>query len=274
MLLPQVVRLAEAAGEIVMNEYRRLGTSGPEVLAIKDDASPLTAADLASHRLLGAGLAALEPSYPILSEEGASVPYEERARWERLWLVDPLDGTKEFLTRNGEFTINVALIERNVPVLGVVHAPALGKTYWATRSDGAFLRDGATAVRRIGVADYRKAARITVVVSRSHAGPTTDAFIAAIGNCEHKAVGSALKLCKVAEGSAHLYPRFGTTMEWDVAAAHCVVREAGGTITDLGGRELRYNKPDLRNPFFIVAGNPPFPWQPLLTDKFRRDAGL
>lgn len=270
-LLTQAVRLAEAAGDLVMVEYERFVSRGATVVRLKADRSPFTAADAASHRFLSEGLAALQPRFPILSEEGSSIAYERRKRWARLWLVDPVDGTKEFLARNGEFTVNVALIDHGAPVLGVVHAPALHKTYWAARGLGAWLRDdrGATP-RRIHAADYRRAATFKVVVSRSHPGPLIDGFLAAIGNCERESVGSSLKFCRIAEGSAHLYPRFGPTMEWDVAAAHCLVREAGGSVTALDGRELRYNKADLHNPFFVVAGDPAFAWQRFITDEVRR----
>lgn len=267
-LLPQILRLAGAAGERIIVEYDRPVINGKrDGVTLKADRSPLTAADMVSHRELAAGLAGLQPPlYPVLSEEGALPSYEERARWNRFWLVDPLDGTKEFLNRNGEFTVNVALIEGNMPVLGVVHAPALGLTYWAGRGLGAFVRDETAGTsRRISVADYRTAPKVKVIVSRSHVGPLTEAFLTALGPHEREDVGSSLKLCRIAEGSAHLYPRFGPTMEWDVGAAHCIVREAGGTVTDLAGRELQYNKRDLHNPFFMAAGHPPFPWQPLVS---------
>ena len=266
-LLPHILRLAETAGKAVMVEYDRLAISGQRgAVTLKADHSPLTAADIASHRELAAGLAGLQPpQYPVLSEEGALPPYEERARWNRFWLVDPLDGTKEFLKHNGEFTVNIALIERNMPVLGVVHAPALGLTYWAGYGLGAFVRnDTAGTSQQIYVADYRTVSKLKVIVSRSHAGSLIESFLTALGPHECESVGSSLKLCRIAEGSAHLYPRFGPTMEWDVGAAHCIVREAGGTVTDLVGQELQYNKRDLHNPFFIAAGHPPFPWQHLV----------
>lgn len=269
-LLPSVMRLVEAAGNLVLTEYDRLVGGSAGVVRLKADQSPFTTADAASHRLLAEGLAALDLRYPIVSEEGASPAYEERASWERFWLVDPLDGTKEFLSRNGEFTVNVGLIEHGMPILGIVHAPALKKTYWAARGLGAWLRDEPSAApRRLHVADYRKAAMLKVVVSRSHPGPLIDGFLGAIGACQCENIGSSLKFCRIAEGSAHLYPRFGPTMEWDVAAAHCIVREAGGIVTDLAGRELHYNKADLHNPFFVVAGDPAFGWQRFISDDVR-----
>jgi 3'(2'), 5'-bisphosphate nucleotidase len=259
-LVPQVVQLVERAGKLVLTEYAR--AEGGAAVTRKADESLLTAADLAAHDLLSAGLAELQPCYPLLSEEGAEIPFAERARWPRYWLIDPLDGTKEFVERSGDFTVNVALIDDGVPVLGVVHAPVLGDTYWAAHGTGAFVRrGGASAAEPIHVADYRTAPALKVVVSRSFAGPETEAFLTALGACERRSIGSSLKFCLVAEGAAHLYPRFGPTMEWDVAAADAIVREAGGTVTDLAGRALRYNKPDLHNPWFVVAGDPAPPWQ-------------
>jgi 3'(2'), 5'-bisphosphate nucleotidase len=274
-LLPQILRLAQTAGKAVMVEYDRFAISGQRMAAtLKPDHSPLTAADLASHREIVAGLAGLPPPhYPVLSEEGSLVSYEERARWRRFWLVDPLDGTKEFLSRNGEFTVNVALIEGNMPVLGVVYAPALGVTYWAGHGLGAFAGDEAAGTSRpIHAVDARALRTLKVLVSRSHPGPLTQSFLSMLGPHECESLGSSLKLCRIAEGSAHLYPRLGPTMEWDVGAAHCIVREAGGTVTDLAGHELHYNKRDLHNPFFIAAGYPPFPWQHLVSDDLRRAA--
>jgi 3'(2'), 5'-bisphosphate nucleotidase len=272
-LLPQVTRLAETAGGAVLAQYNWLASGSTIEVRLKADLSPVTVADMASHQVLAEGLARIEPSYPVLSEEAAALPYDERAQWRRFWLIDPLDGTKEFLSGSREFTVNVALIERGAPVLGVVHAPALAKTYWAARGLGAFVRDGtAGSPHPIHAADYHEAATLKVVLSRSHAGGLTDAFLAALGACECERVGSSLKFCRIAEGTAHLYPRLGATMEWDVAAAHCIVREAGGAVTDLAGQELRYNKPDLHNPFFVVTGAPPFAWQPFLPDEVRRAA--
>lgn len=257
----EVVRIAELAGDLVRLEFERLRSGAPPDIAYKVDQSPCTAADVASNRVLAAGLMAIDPSLPLLSEEMAAVAYEERAHWDRYWLIDPLDGTKEFIGGHNDFTVNVALIEGGTPVLGVVHAPASGATFCAQSGRRAWMRDNAGgAFHSIKAADYRDAPRVKVVVSRSHAGSQTEAFLDRIGACERHAVGSSLKLCRIAEGSAHLYPRFGPTMEWDIAAAHCIVREAGGSVTDTAGAELRYNKADLHNPHFVAVGAPPFPW--------------
>jgi 3'(2'), 5'-bisphosphate nucleotidase len=247
-LLPGVLALAESAGAAIMEIYR----DGDLGETRKQDDSPLTLADLASHRLIVRGLEELTPDIPILSEEEAAVPYAERAGWPRFWLVDPLDGTKEFIKRNGEFTVNIGLIEHGAPVLGVVYAPVLGVSYFAARGAGAFVRRGAETLP-ISVRRMADGEPVGVVASRSHADPRTAALIARLGDHQCVSMGSSLKLCLVAEGAAHLYPRLGPTMEWDTAAAHAVVAQAGGTVSDLDGAELRYGKADLHNPEFYVC---------------------
>jgi 3'(2'), 5'-bisphosphate nucleotidase len=263
-LLAEVTDLAVRAGRAIMEIYEQTdpGTT------YKADDSPLTKADLASHHLLINGLRELTPVLPMLSEESAVTSYDDRLNWERYWLIDPLDGTKEFLKHRDEFTVNVALIERGAPVLGVVHAPALNVTYAAARGLGATKRQGRQPAEPIHVADYRAAddrmGGLKAVVSRSHAGSETEAMLrqlgSTFGSIESLSIGSSLKLCLVADGTAHLYPRLGPTMEWDIAAAQCVVEEAGGSVTDLEGRPLRYNKPSLESPHFLVRGEPPVPW--------------
>ncbi len=255
-LAQTVVALSQQAGQAILAVYH----SGEAQETAKDDRSPLTAADLASHRLLVAELAKLDPDVPVLSEESKAVAYEVRSTWSRYWLIDPLDGTKEFLKRNGEFTVNVALVENGRPILGVVHAPVLGHTYWGAGSE-AYKQEAGAAARRISVVP--PSGVLEVVASRSHAGPETEAFLARLGaerEIHLVSIGSSLKLCLVADGGAHLYPRFGPTMEWDTAAAHAVVEAAGGAVTDLEGRTLSYNKPDLLNPYFMVAG-PGIDWR-------------
>ncbi len=247
-LLPQVVTLAHRAGEAIMVVYR----SGEAGTTSKADDSPLTLADLASHRIIVAGLKTLTPDVPVLSEEAADTPYGERKLWTCYWLVDPLDGTKEFIKRNGEFTVNIALIENGVPVMGVVYAPALDVCYYAARGAGAIVQRGKSVARPIIVQPHVAGTTIKVVASRSHNDARTEALLDWIGDYESISMGSSLKFCLVAEGEAHFYPRLGPTMEWDTAAAHAVVNEAGGTVCDLAGQELRYNKADLRNPKFFV----------------------
>jgi 3'(2'), 5'-bisphosphate nucleotidase len=255
-LLPRIVALAEQAGAAIMAFYEQ---TDPGV-TYKEDDSPLTQADLASHRLLVMGLQALRPELPVLSEESQAIAYEQRRSWPRYWLVDPLDGTKEFIKRRDEFTINIALIDGYEPVLGVVAAPALKVLYAAARGGGAWKQQPGGPAEPIRVGDYR-ASGLKMAVSRLHGSGETDELVAKLKPFECVSIGSSLKLCLVAEGRAHLYPRLGPTMEWDIAAAQCVVEEAGGTVTDLEGRRLCYNKFSLENPHFIVCGAPPFPWK-------------
>ncbi|MGQ9836445.1 MAG: 3'(2'),5'-bisphosphate nucleotidase CysQ [Cyanobacteriota bacterium] len=253
--LPYVARLSEAAGQAILEIYQQEQVQ----VSTKADQSPLTEADLASHHLILQGLQDLTPGIPVLSEESGGIPYSERQHWRRFWLVDPLDGTQEFIQRNGQFTVNIALVEQEIPILGVVHAPALNLTYTAARKLGAY--KGKTRIRtrpyssRVGDAGPQES--LKVVASRSHTNLETQQFLNRLqtqyGPLEVSPLGSSLKFCLVAEGAAHLYPRFGPTMEWDTAAAQCVVEQSGGKVTTLGGEPLRYNKPTLDNPPFIVA---------------------
>ncbi len=247
-LLFMVLETAREAGRRIMQIYDDGAVEQKE----KSDGSPLTAADMASHRAIVAGLEEATPDWPVLSEESAEVGYHLRRTWERFWLVDPLDGTKEFIKRNGEFTVNIALVEHGVPVMGVVYAPVLEVAYYAERGAGAFVQRGNSAAQPIRVAQHL-AGPVRVVASRSHSDERTAALLAKLGEHQCVGMGSSLKLCLVAEGRAQLYPRLGPTMEWDTAAAHAVVNEAGGTVCDLGGNELQYNKPDLHNPEFFVC---------------------
>lgn len=260
-LLPQVVSLAERAGRAILDIYE-----APESLqtSYKEDNSPLTRADLASHQLLSEALHALTPHIPLLSEESSAAPYEERQQWPLFWMIDPLDGTKEFVSRNGEFTVNIALIEAGTPILGVVGIPVKKQAYFAARGVGAFRQDATKEALQIHTEEYQ-GGTLRVVASRSHAGPDTEALLTRLrtryGEVEALSIGSAIKLCLVADGTAHLYPRLGPTMEWDTAAAQCVVEQAGGLVTDLSGSPLVYNKPDLQNPFFIVSGSASLDWR-------------
>lgn len=249
-LLPQVLDAVAAAGKAILEVY----ASAHEV-EYKSDDSPLTRADRAAHEILAARLAAITPQVPVLSEEHeAGHPRAVRGQWSEYWLVDPLDGTREFINRNGEFTVNVALVQHHRPVLGVVAAPALGLTYYAAEGSGAFRRRGDAAPEPIRT---RTAADPLVVVgSRSHRGDSLDGVLARLGSHELRPMGSALKFCLVAEGSADLYPRLGPTSEWDTAAAQAVVEQAGGAVTTLDGTALRYNERDtLLNPHFIACGD-------------------
>jgi 3'(2'), 5'-bisphosphate nucleotidase len=250
-LLPQVVALARAAGRAVMQVYSEVSPA----VEYKRDNSPLTQADMASHHILVEGLAGLTPEFPVLSEESREIPFEQRSSWHFYWLVDPLDGTREFLRRNGEFTINIALMKENRPILGVVYAPAIDKLYSACRGGGAWVAhgQGSAAIRSAKAVD----GSTRVVVSRSHASgeENLDGFPELAEARATIVMGSSLKFCLVAEGSADFYPRTGPTMEWDTAAGQCIVEQAGGTVTDLEGNPMVYNKPVLLNPGFVVRGS-------------------
>ena len=261
-LLEAAARIARRAGDAILKIY---GEEDHGVVTKSDD-SPLTRADLASHRIIAAGLEELTSQasdgrahIPLLSEEGAGAPYERRRDWRRFWLVDPLDGTKEFIRRNGEFTVNIALIEDGAPVLGVVHVPVLARTFSGAVGAGAWCseKSGQREIRAAGTGGEE----LLVAASRSHPGPHLAAFLERLPAHRLTSMGSSLKLCLVAEGRADLYPRLGPTMEWDTAAAHAVVAAAGGRVLDFAGRPLRYNKEDLHNPFFIVLGERAVPWR-------------
>jgi len=255
-LLDAVLDLARRAGEAILEVY---GTDFS--VDAKADRSPLTEADLRAHRLIVDGLAALTPDLPVLSEESASVPYRTRAGWDRYWLVDPLDGTREFVSRNGEFTVNIALIEGHWPELGVVYAPVKEIGYLGGARYGAWRVEQGKAREPIAV--QRSLRRpVRVVGSRSHAGESLQRFLANLGECELVSMGSSLKLCLVADGTADVYPRLGPTSEWDTGAAQAVVEGAGGRVTDTDLQRLRYNaKPELLNPHFLVFGDGGVDWK-------------
>ena len=246
-LLEPVIRAAYAAGEAIMAVY-----STEFDVRGKADASPVTEADVRAEALIVAGLCALTPNLPIVAEEAAAAG-DIPSVGARFWLVDPLDGTKEFISRNGEFTVNIALVQDGVPVLGVVLAPALKRLYAGVRGSGAFLEDtlGRHPIRCREV----PAAGLTVVGSRSHGDAAAlDRFLAGRKVAASVSAGSSLKLCMVAAGEADLYPRLGRTMEWDIAAGHAVLLAAGGGVTDLAGAPLRYGKPGFDNPHFVAGG--------------------
>jgi 3'(2'), 5'-bisphosphate nucleotidase len=256
-LLVPVLEIAKSAGRGIMSIYDRgaIGGGPGEIeTVLKDDSSPLTEADLLSHRIIAEACARLAPEIPLVSEEDpASLAH--RSPVGRFWLIDPMDGTREFLARNGEFTVNIALIERGVPVLGVVGAPALGLLYWGGVGLGAF-RERAGEVEPIGVAP-RGPGPVRVVASRSHMNADTARFVAAIGEHELVRAGSSLKFCRIAEGAADCYPRLAPTCEWDTAAAQAVLEAAGGRVCTLAGAPLRYGKPDVRNPSFVATALAP-----------------
>ena len=259
-LLEPVAALALKAGNEILAVYNSEEFSIQE----KDDKSPLTAADLASHHAIVDGLTALTADIPVLSEESASLPFSERSSWQRYWLVDPLDGTREFIKRNGEFTVNIALIDAGVPVLSVVHVPVSGVSYLACKGQGAFKQEPGSERRAITVRKLGDGP-VMVVGSRSHRGDSLISFLEKLGEHDMVGMGSSLKLCLVAEGAADLYPRLGPTSEWDTAAAQCVVEQAGGFVTGTDMKPLRYNTKDsLLNPFFLVFGDDSRDWSAYL----------
>jgi len=254
--IDRIVRIAEDAGRAILEVYSR-----EFAVEWKDDASPLTAADLAAHRVIVEGLSKITPGVPILSEEASEVPWLERSRWRSFWLVDPLDGTREFVKRNGEFTVNIALIEAHRPVLGVVHAPALGRTAWAQRGAGAFQRDGVAGVVQALRVAPRSEPPWRVMGSRSHRNSETARFLDAHGPTEVTPLGSSLKFVEIAAGVADVYARLGPTSEWDTAAGQCVLECAGGAVVDLDGRSLDYNaRATLINPSFLACAGEPSQW--------------
>jgi 3'(2'), 5'-bisphosphate nucleotidase len=257
-LLDDVVAIAREAGERILEVYNRDDFDVEK----KGDNSPLTAADLAAHRTIVAGLEKLTPDIPVHSEESQGITWEMRRDWQRYWLVDPLDGTKEFIKRNGEFTVNIALMENGAPVMGVVHVPVLGVTYLGGVGVGAFKEEKG---ERHAISVRALQTPVVMVASRSHGADKLGALETLIneqlGEVELANMGSSLKLCLVAEGKADIYPRLAPTSEWDTAAAHAVVTAAGGVVVNTAFETLRYNKEDILNPFFLVLGDSIEKWK-------------
>lgn len=260
----ELVRLTEAAGQKILDVYNT-----DFDVDVKDDKSPLTQADLAAHAEIVAGLKALTPDIPILSEESEVPDFATRSSWDKYWLVDPLDGTKEFVNRNGEFTVNLALIKNGEPVLGVVGVPVQGQVYF-----GDVERNLAVRYQRKGQEltetplqgrSMRDQSELIVVASRSHGGETLDNFFTELGtkfsSLTRLSVGSSLKLCILAAGEADLYPRIGPTSEWDIGAAHAVLLAAGGAVWNGDGEPIRYNAKDsVLNPDFVAVADARYDW--------------
>ena len=257
-MIDNIRDICAKAGEAIMKTY-----AGPAQIESKEDNSPLTQADRAAHECIVTALTKLTPDIPVLSEESEGINTEERMTWKRFWLVDPLDGTKEFIKKTGQFTVNIALIENGETSLGVVLAPASSLEYFAIRNEGAFKREGKLNPIRIHVSDFDKN-KLRIVASRDHAGPKIEAMLQKLPTAKLVSMGSSLKFCLVAEGKADLYPRFVPTMEWDTGAAQCILEEAGGSVCTLDGYRLRYGKEDLRNQSIIGAGHPTIDWKSLM----------
>ena len=262
-LLHATVCIAQTAGDKIMEVYNSADFS----VEHKADDSPLTAADMASHHHIVDALTALTPQYPVLSEESAKLPFSERSQWQTYWLVDPLDGTKEFISKNGEFTVNIAWVNHSVPVMGVIYLPVKQELYFAEESIGAYKLSNVTSRGNASLDELIASAtrlpsviergKFVIVASRSHLTPETEAYIEEMKR-QHSEIelissGSSIKICLVAEGKADVYPRFAPTMEWDTAAGHAIARAAGLEVYQAGKEEpLCYNKENLLNPWFVV----------------------
>ena len=247
--IQDIVTIAKEAGDAIMQIYKQ-----DLEVEYKQDNSPLTLADKKANVIIETGLNKLSVNFPILSEEGKEIPYEDRRHWEYFWLVDPLDGTKEFVKKNDEFTVNIALIHKDTPVLGVVYAPALDVCYWAKQDEGAF-KDG----QKLPLKTENQRNTYKIVASRSHMSDETQVFIDGIDTDKEKeliSIGSSLKICLVAEGEADIYPRLGKTMEWDTGAAHAIACEASFSLNRYDNfvySEQLYNKNKLLNDWFVVS---------------------
>jgi 3'(2'), 5'-bisphosphate nucleotidase len=263
-LIDPLIALSKQAGEAILSVYNR-DDFGER---IKADKSPLTEADLASHRILEAGLTQLTPNIPVLSEESQSIPFSVRQQWKTYWLVDPLDGTKEFIARNGEFTTNVALIHEHRPVLGVIYVPVKDTFYFAAKYFGAFKQEGSAERQKIAVRSVPQIngdKHYTIVASRRHGLDKVQQLCQQMPHYDLASKGSSLKMCMVAEGEADFYPRLAPTSEWDTAAAQIIVEEAGGKLVKTDFEVLEYNtKDDLLNPYFLVLGDKNEDWEQLI----------
>lgn len=267
-LLDNVLTVAVTAGREILGVYEN-----DFDVDYKGDGSPVTVADQRAHEHILAGLHKLTPAIPVLSEESDRETFEARRQWKTFWLVDPLDGTREFVKRNGEFTVNIALIDNASPVLGVVHTPTRNISHYAADGVGAFRKEGdlnshTISTRKMYSGSMRSGSmyprKVTMVTSRSHSGTEVEKFHqnlkSQVGEVDIISIGSSLKICLVAEGSADIYPRLGPTSEWDTAAAHCVLEVAGGRMIDLRGNRLQYNKSDILNPWFLACGDKLMDW--------------
>ena len=249
-----VIDIARVAGNKILEIY-----NSDFDIEKKQDQTPLTTADIAAHNIIVDSLSQLTPEIPILSEESEYIPYDIRKQWQRYWLVDPLDGTREFIKRNGEFTVNIALIENHRSIIGVIYSPVLKIDYFAWQDGGAFKLDGSKQHQPIRVRSLKN--KIIVAGSRSHGSEKQRAYIDRLGDIELITMGSSLKSCIVAEGKADIYPRLGPTSEWDTAAAQCIVEQAGGHMTTIDMQPMRYNSKDsLLNPEFFVFGDKSRDW--------------
>tara|TARA_B110000014_G_C20094104_1_gene573253 strand:+ start:501 stop:1298 length:798 start_codon:yes stop_codon:yes gene_type:complete len=249
-LIEQLIKISKEAGKAILEVYNTNFD-----YTIKEDLSPLTKADTISHNIICESLKVLTPDIPILSEENSDIPFNIRSVWKQYWLVDPLDGTKEFIKRNGEFTVNIALIENNIPIFGVIHVPVSQQTFWGSKRQGSFYENQNTEINKITISSNIDDP-FRVVVSRSHPSPDLTDWLERNNNHKINYVGSSLKFCLIAKGEADYYPRFGPTSEWDTAAGQSILEYSGGTVTSLEGSKIKYNtKSDYINPNFLAHNN-------------------
>lgn len=264
-LLSDIVSISKQAGQKILEIYN----SGDFDVQIKDDDSPLTKADLAAHNLIVDFLGKKYPDIPCLSEESSEITFEQRKHWKQCFIIDPLDGTKEFIARNGDFTVNIGLQENGKCILGVIYVPVSDITYFAAEGVGAFKQQQEQAVEKIKVRKLQQKNgknHLTIVASRRHGIEQVKTLCQNFASYDLTSHGSSLKMCMVAEGSADFYPRLALTSEWDTAAAQAIVEQAGGRIVQLDFSEMTYNqKENILNPFFLVLGDPSFDWKKELT---------
>lgn len=247
-IINQVINISSIAGKAILEIYRK-----DLDIQIKKDFSPLTQADLVSHEIITSSLKEITPNTPILSEESIDIPFTERVKWNSYWLVDPLDGTKEFINKNGEFTVNIALIKNNKPVFGVIYVPTMKTTFWGSKDFGSFELNENQELKKIE-SNKHPNENISFLVSRSHLGKEKG-ILDKVGNYEIIIAGSSLKFCLIASGKADAYLRLGPTCEWDTAAGQAIVENAGGFVLGLNNKSLIYNKKNILNPFFFVSSN-------------------
>ena len=247
-LIEQLIEISKDAGKAIMEVYNSNFRH-----QIKEDLSPLTKADILSNNIICEKLKVITPDIPILSEENSDIPFNIRSSWEQYWLVDPLDGTKEFIKKNGEFTVNIALIENNTPIFGIIHVPVTNETYWGSNTKGSFYIKGNNQKTKLCV-EKKIRSQVRIVASRSHPSKMLDALLEEIGEYKIITKGSSLKFCLIAKGQADIYPRLGPTSEWDIAAGHAIVKFAGGSLLTIDGESMQYNLTENNlNPYFVVA---------------------
>ena len=246
--IEKLIKISKNAGDAIMEVYNSNFSH-----QIKEDLSPLTKADTLSNNIICENLKVITPDIPILSEENSDIPFNIRSSWEQYWLVDPLDGTKEFIKKNGEFTVNIALIENNKPIFGIIHIPLKKETFWGSKTEGSFYMKGNNQKTKLSV-EKRNRSQVRIVASRSHPSKMIDTLLEKIGEYKIITKGSSLKFCLIAKGEADIYPRLGPTSEWDIAAGHAIVKFAGGTLLTIEREPIRYNLTENNlNPYFIVA---------------------